>query len=119
MAGGRPIKYDKKYNEKVTKLCLLGATEDELADFFDISKATVTIWKKKYPEFLAAIKEGKVVADMAVTNSLYKEATKSGGNIMAKIYWLNNRRRQDWSNNQDNSDKEDKDDIIPPNKLSK
>jgi hypothetical protein len=34
MERGRPTKYKEEYNEQAYKLCLLGATDKELADFF-------------------------------------------------------------------------------------
>lgn len=72
--GGAPTKYDKKYNEQVYKLCLLGAIDEELADFFNVCVATINNWKLKEPEFLEALKKGKMIADAEVANSLNKRA---------------------------------------------
>lgn len=72
--GGRPTKFESQFCEQVFKLCLLGATDKEIANFFEVSEATITNWKQYYPEFLASIKEGKLKADANVANSLYKRA---------------------------------------------
>ena len=72
--GGRPSQYNKDYNEQVRKLCLLGATDESIADFFDVSVVTINSWKKRHKEFLTSIREGKQVADANVANALYNRA---------------------------------------------
>lgn len=52
----RPTKYQEAYAEQARKLCLLGCTDAELADFFEVSEATINNWKLEYPEFLESIK---------------------------------------------------------------
>lgn len=74
MAFGRPTEYQDNYPEKVFKLCLLGATDAEIADFFDIAESTLYLWKQEYTDFSEAIKRGKIQADADVANSLYKRA---------------------------------------------
>jgi len=54
------------------KLCLLGATDKQLADFFEVNTDTIYAWKKIYPEFSESIKRGKSMADAKVAESLYK-----------------------------------------------
>ncbi len=116
---GRPTKYDVKYNEQVYKLCLLGATDIELADFFDVSEATINNWKLEHSEFLESIKRGKETADATVAESLYKRANgyehpdvdikMYEGQIItteltkhyppdttAAIFWLKNRKSRYW-----------------------
>jgi hypothetical protein len=39
---GHPIEYKELYNEKVYKLCLLGATDKEMADIFGVSERFAT-----------------------------------------------------------------------------
>jgi len=56
---GRPTDYKVEYNEQVYKLCLLGATDVELANFFNVNEDTIYEWKKKYTEFSESIKKGK------------------------------------------------------------
>lgn len=74
MAGGRPSKYQDDTLEQAYKLTLLGATDEQLADFFDVSTTTIDNWKKNKPEFLGALKEGKKKADATVADSLYNRA---------------------------------------------
>lgn len=73
-AGGRPSKYDEKFNEQVYKLCLLGATDKEMADFFQIDEATFHRWKHDYPQFCDSLTRGKMSADADVAKSLYQRA---------------------------------------------
>lgn len=71
---GRPSLYKEEYNEQARKLCLLGATDKELANFFEVDESTINNWKKGHPTFLESIRAGKTVADMEIVNSLYKSA---------------------------------------------
>ena len=48
---GRPSKYKSEYAEQARKLCLLGATDTDMADFFDVDEATINRWKLDFPEF--------------------------------------------------------------------
>lgn len=122
---GRPTDYKTEYNEQVYKLCLLGATDAELAGFFDISESTLNLWKKKHVEFSESIKKGKQVADATVAEKLYhraigyehpeiitasyqgeitdeKEVTKHyPPDPVAAIFWLKNRQPQKWRDNKD------------------
>lgn len=72
--GGRPTGYKKEYNEQVRKLCLLGATDESLANFFNIAISTLNLWKDKHPTFMESIREGKLVADANVADALYNRA---------------------------------------------
>lgn len=72
--GGRPSPYAKVNLEQVEKLCLLGATDDDLAEFYSVSRTTVNNWKNEHPEFLDTIKRGKEMADAEIANSLYHRA---------------------------------------------
>ena len=71
---GRPSLYKPEYAIQAEKLCLLGATDIELADFFEISVATLNKWKIKYPDFVASICGAKEIADARVERSLYQKA---------------------------------------------
>lgn len=74
MALGRPSSYRAEYAEQARKICLLGATDEFLANFFGISVATVNKWKEDHPDFSEALKDGKDRADAEVANSLYRRA---------------------------------------------
>lgn len=126
---GRPTAYDPAFAKQAAKLCDLGATDDELADFFEVHRSTIYRWKHDHPEFCDAVKTGKDVADERVERSLYQKAT--GYNVTeeqavkikveqyreqvevvqvdkhvpadttAAIFWLKNRRSQDWRDKQE------------------
>ncbi|ELC6654324.1 terminase [Salmonella enterica] len=120
----RPTKYQEAYAEQARKLCLLGYTDAELADFFEVSEATINNWKLDHPEFLESIKKGKAVADGDVASNLYhramgytakekrEEKTAEGfkevdaekhipGDVTAMIFWLKNRQKEKWREKQD------------------
>lgn len=71
---GRPTKYEEKYNEQAYKLCLLGATDKDLADFFEVEEQTINNWKHDFPQFFESIKEGKTIADMHLAEKLKNKA---------------------------------------------
>jgi hypothetical protein len=73
--GGRPPKYKKENAEIAYKLCLLGLTDVELGEYFGVIEKTINNWKKSHPEFLQALKKGKVIADANVAERNYKLAT--------------------------------------------
>jgi hypothetical protein len=121
---GRPSNYAPELCGQVTDLCKLGATDVEMAEFFDISRQTFDTWKKKHPDFLAAIKAGKIIADMQVANSLFKRATgyeQTVTKIVGKgdaaravevteivpadpascMFWMKNRRKNEWRDKQE------------------
>ncbi|NOV28022.1 helix-turn-helix domain-containing protein [Cupriavidus necator] len=72
--GGRETLYQEQYAEQAYKLCLLGATDKELADFFGVVEKTIYNWKDAQPEFLQSITRGKMMADAQVAESLFKRA---------------------------------------------
>lgn len=72
---GRPTLYKEEYNEQAFKLCLLGATDEELANFFNVNEDTINEWKKVHNEFSVSVVRGKIISDAEVANSLYKRAT--------------------------------------------
>jgi serine protease inhibitor len=121
MAGGRPTKYDAKYPEQAYKLCLLGATDERIADFFGVNVDTIHEWKKVHKEFSDALKEGKEQADAVIAQSLFHRAKgykhdaikifadpKTGSvekvdyvehyppDTTACIFWLKNRQPRQW-----------------------
>ncbi len=72
--GGRPSKYRPEFVKQVAKLCLLGATDSVIADFFEVSLATFYRWYCSHPEFRDSIKTPKASADGTVERSLYMKA---------------------------------------------
>lgn len=71
---GRKSLYQEEYANQALKLCLLGATDKELAEFFSVSEQTLNKWKKDFPEFLESLKKGKSIADANVASKLYNRA---------------------------------------------
>lgn len=124
MPAGRPTEFKPEYVEQARKLCTLGATDIELADFFGVSDRTIYRWQAAYEEFCQALKAGKDAADERVERSLYHKAVgysfdavkifQHQGEIVtanyrehvppsdtAAIFWLKNRRKDDWRDKQE------------------
>ena len=77
----------------------MGARDADLARAFDVSESTIDNWKAAHPEFLAALKAGRELADAEVANSLYRRAIGDGDrppDVTACIFWLKNRRPDLW-----------------------
>jgi hypothetical protein len=121
---GRPTKYKPEYVDQVEKLCKLGATDKEIADFFDVTESTLNEWKKAYQEFSVSLKAGKLIADAMVAEKLFQRATgfthpeidikMYEGKIIktpiikqyppdstAAIFWLKNRKPEQWRDKQE------------------
>lgn len=73
--GGRPTKYKAEFAKQAAKICALGATDSDLADFFEVSRSTINLWKIQYKGFSDALKVGKAPADERVKASLFHRAT--------------------------------------------
>lgn len=122
----RPPKYQKAFAKQAAKLTTLGATDQEIADFFEVDVRTIYRWKHDHAEFCQALKSGKDVADERVERSLYQKAigyeqdevkifmpanaikpvyaeyrAKIAPDTTAAIFWLKNRRSQDWRDKHD------------------
>lgn len=100
---GRPSSFKPEFVEQAHSLALLGATDADLADFFDVTPQTINNWKKDFQEFFDALKAGKSLADAKVAKSLFQRAVGYDigdkhypSDTTAAIFWLKNRRRQDW-----------------------
>jgi hypothetical protein len=114
--------YKYEYDEQAYKLCLLGATDVELADFFNVDERTVNNWKHDHPCFFQSLQRGKVMADANISERLYQRAlgyTHSEEKIFCNMgeviranttkhyppdtgaikLWLFNRRSKDWKAN--------------------
>lgn len=72
--GGRPTKYRAYYADQAYKVCLLGATDKQLASFFGVSESTINLWKLRHQEFLESVTRGKNIADAEVAAALFKRA---------------------------------------------
>lgn len=127
---GRPSSYAPEYADDAEKLCLLGATDADMADFFGVAESTINNWKEAHADFLESIKRGKAKADATIADSLYRRAlgyehnavkiiTVADGNnqgshveqvpyieryppdTAAAIFWLKNRRPDLWREKQE------------------
>lgn len=117
----RPSKYKAVFAEQAEKLCKLGATDRELADFFQVSESTLNLWKLEHEAFSESLKHGKEIADKRVEQSLYHRAMGYSHQAVkifhekgepepvivnyiehyppdttACIFWLKNRKPEEW-----------------------
>lgn len=106
------------------KLALLGATDDEIASFFEITTRQLYNWKHMHPEFAEALRDAKAEADERVERTLYQKAigyTFNSEKIFctdgmvtrvpirehvppsdtAMIFWLKNRKPAEWRDQRD------------------
>jgi hypothetical protein len=118
-AKGRPTLYKDEYVKLAYNYCLLGATDADLAKYFDATETTVNNWKIEHQDFFESIKEGRIEADTRVVKSLYKRAIGydqttdkifqfQGAPVVvptidhiqpdttAQIFWLKNRQPAKW-----------------------
>lgn len=70
-----------------------GATDAELAKYFDVSEQTLNTWKKAHPEFLESLKRGKSGTDIDVAASLHKRAIGSTVKEVKRQYLEENGKR--------------------------
>ena len=101
-----------------------GLTDEQIAKNLDITPSTLYEWKRRYSEISEALKKGKEVVDIEVENALLKRAlgysyeekkvevseegtkvTKTIKEVVpdttAQIFWLKNRRPEQWRDKQD------------------
>jgi hypothetical protein len=116
---GRPTSFHPDMCELAHNYCLLGATNDELAEFFGVCPSTIDNWIAQRADFGDAVRSGRVVADAKVARGLYaravgydrkveREIVLAGElktiastvhyppNVQACVFWLRNRRRRTW-----------------------
>jgi len=121
MPAGRPSSYKPEFAKAAEKLAALGATDMEVADFFEVDVRTIYRWKHDHDEFCQALNVGKAKADERVVNSLYQKAVgyeqeavkifmpagspepvyapyreKVAPDTTAAIFWLKNRQPEQW-----------------------
>jgi hypothetical protein len=122
MAGGRPTVYKPENAEIARHACTLGASNETLAERFEVSRRTIDNWIATIPEFGDAVRHGREVADDSVVAALYARATgmerksikvvegegapvttthtvQSLPDVRACMFWLRNRRPAQWREN--------------------
>jgi hypothetical protein len=130
---GRPTLYRRDYCELARNYCLLGATIEDLAGFFDVTSRTVDNWIAAHPEFATVVREARALADARVARCLYERAVGYEQTVertvlhqgrehtikdkvhhppdtRACIFWLRNRQPRFW-NGRAESSAQDYDDI--------
>lgn len=72
---GQPTKYrGEETTRQARKACLMGATDQDLAELFDVHVDTIAEWKVVHAEFSDALKGAKAEADARVQRSLFERA---------------------------------------------
>lgn len=123
------MKYSDEYPDKIRQALAerntFGATGNELARLFGVSRSTITEWRNKFPEFNAAVIEVRDAIDDLIENELLRNAIggkytetreiydESGvlikketvkkvkfGDVQAQRMWLMNRRPDEWRDKQ-------------------
>lgn len=142
---GKPTKYvPSRYIPLARALAAAGHLDTETAELMGISTRTLYYWRNKHPEFAEALQAGKEPIDALVQDSLLKRALGyeseeqtvvgvPGGDgkvmprevkktkrhippdVVACIFWLKNRKPEDWRDKQDHNHTGDVTiEVIPP-----
>ena len=116
---GRPSLYKPEFADQAFELCLAGATNQDLADTFEVGHSTIDNWLQKHPEFAQSVKRGRALADGRVAHGLYSRAigytyestrvvlhhselitvpqtVHKPPDVRACTFWLRNRRPEQW-----------------------
>jgi hypothetical protein len=72
--GGRPTKYKAAHCKPAKLLAKAGATNFELAQFFEVDTSTIVLWMLQHPKFSTAVKTGRGPADRRTERSLFERA---------------------------------------------
>jgi hypothetical protein len=113
--------YKPEFADQARAMCQLGATDEELADHFEVCVRTIYRWRNTHEEFAEAVVAGKDHADDRVERALYSRAIgctvqrtkvfKHAGDpdpvyatythhlppdANAALQWLRVRRREKW-----------------------
>ena len=76
---GQPTKYKREYCELAHNYCLLGATNEVLADFFHVAPRTVDNWIATHLGFADDIRKGRAAAD--ATLEIRATRVRKAGNL--------------------------------------
>lgn len=118
---GRKPEYQPSYAKIAEKAAQTGATDEEIAELFEVNTRTLYKWKLKHPELGQALKAGKSLADERVERALYQKAIgyrfqavkifmpggatepvyapyveEAAPDTTAAIFWLKNRKPEEW-----------------------
>lgn len=110
-----------------------GLTNAQIAHNCGVSRDTLDTWCKRFPDISDTLKMGKEVADLEVENAMHRSAVgftyeekiyeikqnaegkremthirtiskQSLPNVSAQIFWLKNRKRDEWKDNHDRAE---------------
>lgn len=81
-----------------------GLTQEQIAHNMGIGLTTLKEWRKKEPTIETTLKKGREVVDYEVENALLKNALD--GNVTAQIFWLKNRKKEQWREKVETNDEE-------------
>lgn len=123
---GRPDEYSSDYARMAQVHCKLGATDDDLADLFEVSTQTIRKWIARHKDFAEAVKTGqlevfgpRVVRSLAqraigyAVDTVEAKVMRDGSiirysvrkhyppDVTACIFWLKNRDPENWRDVQD------------------
>jgi hypothetical protein len=114
---------------------MIGATNDALAERFEVCRRTIDNWIATIPDFSSAVRQGREVADESVISALFARATgmeqkvtkvfchrgqpvtanytvQLPPDVRACIFWLRNRRPEQWRENRPLVEEEDNGDWV-------
>jgi len=81
-----------------------GLTYEQISHNMGIDTSTLWDWRNKDSNISNAIKKGREVVDFEVENALLKNALN--GNVTAQIFWLKNRKKDQWREKIETNDEE-------------
>jgi hypothetical protein len=116
---GRPTLYNPEHASRARELCARGATNPDLAGRFGVARSTIDLWLSTHPEFAEAVQQGRDMADACAVESLFSRVTgythqaekvfiycgetrtatytvHVPPEVRACLFWLRNRRPEDW-----------------------
>jgi hypothetical protein len=92
---GRPTKYNQETVEAILQALRDGNTRKDSCSVAGISEETFSQWRKRYPEFLDSIEKAEGKAAFHAVNVV--RSAMDSGVWQAAAWWLERRRKQDWS----------------------
>lgn len=123
---GRKSDYNSTYPKIAAKAAQTGATDEEIAELFEVSTRTLHRWKLEHPEFCHSLKAAKELADERVERALFQKAIgyrfqavkifmpggstepvyapyveEAAPDTTAAIFWLKNRKPEEWRDKQE------------------
>lgn len=95
---------------KITEWCENGLTMEEVASNIGIGTSTLYAWCHRSPIINETLKDARDVAVCKVENALYELCMK--GNVTAMIFFLKNRRPEEWKDRRETDNTNTNKDVI-------